>query len=301
MIPIQLKYAAPTSLDDAVQLLSENQNTQILAGGHSLLTALKLGHIAPSMLIDLVRIQGLHDIRIFQDTNNKLEIGAMATYAQVAITPEICQSYSVLVEAINNIGDTQIRNWGRMGDIFAYRDLACDLLAAALVLEATFNTFSHHEARAIPADRFIISTSNTDLKPGEIVTSINFPPLTKTGSAYKALKQPASSYTLCGVAARVELAASGLVSKCCLAVTGVAIAAKRLYQAEAQLKGKAPIARNIAAVIDQITENLVIPEEQDNEPPAIYGSVEYRTHLVRVLTERTLNLAVERANMRSHP
>jgi aerobic carbon-monoxide dehydrogenase medium subunit len=295
MIPIQLNYAAPKNLNDAVSLLSENSNAQVLAGGHSLLIALKLGQIFPSMLVDLTRIQDLQELKFPQNTNIGLQIGAMTTYAQITGSPEVRNLYSALAEAADSIGDPQIRNYGRAGDSFAYRDLACDLLAAALVLEATFNILSQRGIRQVPADKLVDSISKLNLESDELVTAIDFPHQVGAGSAYQALKHPASSYTLCGVAARVKRDANGLVSQCRVAVTGVAVSVMRLYQVEVALEGKAPIAKSIATAAKQAADNVFFSEKQGEESIGVYGSAEYYKHLVQVMTERALNHAVERA------
>jgi carbon-monoxide dehydrogenase medium subunit len=289
MIPVQFDYAAPESLETAVKLLKENEGAQILGGGHSLIAEMTRGGASPSLLVDLRKITALEGISLKDDGG--LQIGAMTTYSSTAEALKVKENYYALAEAASSIGDAQIRNWGTIGDIFAYRDMACDLLAVALALEATFNIIGSGGTRAIPADEFIIALKSR-LEPDELVTSIDFPPyVAGTGSAYHKFKHPASRYTICGIAALVGQASNGTVGKCRVAVTGATAYAIRLPQVEAALSGKAPTAENIAAVAQLATE--AASEELTSSD--LYASAEYRVHLRGVLTERALTRAIERA------
>jgi aerobic carbon-monoxide dehydrogenase medium subunit len=296
MIPIQFDYVRPESLETAVQLLSKNEKAQILAGGHSLLTAIKLGQISPSMLVDLTKIPGLQDVRVHHETDSVLKIGAMSTYNQIANALEIQEKYHALAEAINSIGDAQIRNWGKVGDTFAYSDLACDLAAIFLVLKATFHTITSNGDCKIPADRFIVGSSKAQLRQDEILTSISFPAyVVGSGSAYEHFKHPASSYTLCGVAALVKLANNGTVAKCRVAITGATTSALRLHKVAAALEGKIPTAENIAIAS---TQAFISEADGDlSDPVNSYASAEYRSDLATVLTERVLARAIKRTGL----
>jgi aerobic carbon-monoxide dehydrogenase medium subunit len=296
MIPIQFDYARPRNLETAFQLLAENQTAQILAGGHSLLTAIKMGQISPSMLVDLSKIPELQDIKAGSEAERVLQIGAMSSYDQTANTIEIKANYHALAEAASSIGDAQIRNWGRIGDTFAYRDLACDLLASFLVLEATFHTVSSSGSRKILADRFIINSSKTSLEPGEILKLIGFPAyVAGTGSAYAHFKHPASNFTICGVAALIQQANDGTVSKCRVAITGTHTSAVRLHRVETALEGKIPTSKNITlastqAVMDGNCQKL-------SNSNCSYASPEYRSYLISVLTEQVLTQAIARTGL----
>lgn len=294
MIPVQFDYAAPESLAKAAQLLQEKEGAEILAGGHSLFQAMKMGEIAPSLLVDLGKIPGLQEVT---REGNSIRIGAMTTYDRVAAAPEIGQS--ALAEAIASIGDVQIRNWGRIGDVFAYRDLACDLPAVALALEATFKVANASgDSRTVPASEFLVAPLQTALRSGEIVAAIDWPDnAAGTGSAYEKLKHPGSSYTVCGIAAKVSKSADGTISKCRVAVASALSLVSRLPQVEAALEGKAATPENIAAAAQLAGENLAGAEANNNIARVleIYASAEYRSHLRKVLTERALTRALQLA------
>ncbi|MDZ7958795.1 MAG: FAD binding domain-containing protein [Aulosira sp. DedQUE10] len=287
MLPVQFDYVAPESLEVAVKLLKDNAGALILAGSHSLIAEMKRGSISPSLLVDLGKISSLRGIN--RQPDNILQISAMTTYAQVAASQEIQENYPALLEAINNIGDAQIRNWQTIGDVFAYRDIACDLTAVALALEVTFNTLDPDGSHQIEADKFIAASFQSNWQLKEIVTSINLPfDVSGTASAYQAFKHPATGYTLCGIAAAVGQINNGIVGKCRVAVTGATPYAVRLTQVEAAIEGKAATAENIAAA-SRLAKESVNSLVSDR-----YASAEYRAHLMEVNTKRTLSRALER-------
>ncbi|NET00370.1 MAG: xanthine dehydrogenase family protein subunit M [Sphaerospermopsis sp. SIO1G2] len=283
MLPVQFDYAAPENLDTAVKLLKEKSDAVVLAGSHSLIAEMKQGHIAPSFLVDLSKISELQGINTVEKS---LEINAMTTYAQILAFPEIQTNYPALAEVTKSIGDPQIRNQQAIGDVFAYRDLACDLPAASLVLEGSFSTLDTDGSQTHTAAEFIKFCFQENWQPAKIVTSVNFPaPVSGTGSAYQAFKHPATGYTLCGIAALVVFT-NGTVSKCRVAVTGATPYPVRLIQVEAALEGKVPTAENITAAT-KLAGNDVGEILGDR-----YASAEYRRHLMEVISKRTLIQAV---------
>lgn len=298
MIPTQFNYIAPENLKAAVTLLNKSEEAHILAGSHSLIEAMKQGYLSPSLLIDLQKVTGLQGIKIFHETNATLQIGAMTTYAQVASNSEVKENYHALAEVANSIGDPQIRNWGRFGDIFAYYNLACDLPAVFLVLKATLKTVGANNTKKLSADKFISLYLQKQSKLNEIVTAIYFPSLVRgTGSAYESVRHAASNHVICGIAVSVEPSSNKTIGKCRIAIAGTASYAIRLSQVEAAIEGKAPTAENIAAAAKLATKNLTTAKEANQELTILsdsYASAEYRVHLASVLTKRALRRATDR-------
>lgn len=296
MIPVQLDYAAPESLEAAVKLLTENEGAEVLNAGHSLLAAIKLGRASPSLLVDLRKIPGLEGIESSDGAAPRLKIGAKTTYARIAADAAIAENYPALAEAANSIGDAQIRNWETIGDVFAYRDLACELPAIALALEATFHLVGPGGPRSLPADEWIVSASQAKLQPGDILTAIDLPLYGRgTGSAWEGFKHAASGYALCGTAVLLSLGEGGTVSKCRAAVTGAYAGAERLHEVERSLEGKAPTADNIKAAAKLAAAIARAASDEMAEIFNLYASAEYRAHLTGVLTERSLTRAAARA------
>ncbi|NCR65210.1 MAG: hypothetical protein GPJ14_01055 [Microcystis aeruginosa G11-01] len=300
MISVQFDYAAPDSLEAAVKLLNDDHSAVILAGSHSLMAALKQGGFSPPLLIDLLKIPDLGGIN--RQANGALEIGSMTTLANLAESKEVKDNFTALAEAANGIGDPQIRNWQRIGDIFGYGDLACDLPTVALALEATFETVGvsgKHDthstqdllSRAVPASWML----------PDIVCKLHFPACREgTGTAYLSLRDPASRSAICSVAALVEPGVDRVtVSKCRVAVGGALSYPIRLTQVEAALEGKEPTAANIAdaaqLAIVNVTAALATRDDLTIRS-SLYASAEYRTHLIGVLTKRALMLAAKRSS-----
>ena len=297
MIPVKFDYAAPTNLKAAIKLLNKHfPEAEILAGGHSLLMAMAKGQTTPSLLIDLVNIPNLHQIKSGQEW----ELGAMATYDRVANVPAVKENFRVLAEAVGGIGDPQIRNWGRIGDIFAYQDLAWDIPTVALALEATFTVVGLQGQKVLNAQDFIDLWVKTQGKLREIVTSINFssPSEAKTtGSAYESFKHPGSFYTLCGIATWIELSETQIITKCRIAAIGAIETPMRLTKVEEAIVGQKPNRQILSAIAPLAQENLQQIGKKLGFPADLYASSPYRIHLGGVLTKRSLGRAIEQAGL----
>lgn len=292
MITDRFDYIAPDSLQEAVQLLSQNVGASILAGGHSLMPDIKLRRVAPSLLVDLRKLQALRGIEHRESDGGGLRIGAMTTCDAIAASEEVRSNYRALAEAALSIGDPQVRNCSTIGGSLAYNDPAADLPAVALALEAMINTVGPDGTRAMLADEFSTGSFTTRLAPHEIITSVDLPVhVAGAGSTYEKFKHPASGYAVCGVAAMVGPGANGTVGKCRVAVTGAASRATRLRAVEATLEGQEPTTGNIAAAAGHaFDEELTFVAD-------LFASAEYRAHLTQVLIERALTRAVERAGL----
>jgi carbon-monoxide dehydrogenase medium subunit len=201
---------------------------------------------------------------------------------------EVQANCQALVEAAHSIGDAQVRNWSTLGGNLADGDPKADLAVAVLALEATLYVVGPYGSRTIGADEFFIGPFETALR-GEIIKEIKFSAApTRSGSAYEKFKNPANSYPICGVAAAVVLNEQNSVAKCRVAVTGVTAHPTRLRQVEAALEKAAATPQNINAAAEQASTGLTFVSD-------LFASDEYRAQLTRVLTERALTRAVERA------
>jgi carbon-monoxide dehydrogenase medium subunit len=288
VIPLQFEYVAFNSIEESIKQLKENDKAKIIAGGQSLLTNMNLKYLTPSMLVDLRKISALHELRY---VDGGLHIGAMVTYDKVAASKDVQLYYPALAEAVQLIGDSQVRNRGTIGGNLAYNNPASDLPAVVLALEAKFKIVGSYGTRTVSADEFFIGPFKTVLCPDEIITSINFPAYPAgTGSAYKKIKNSASGFAICGIAALVELSANKtVVNKCRLAVTGAADYAMRLKEVEILFEGKEATSENIAVAASSVNKVGL------NFVADFYASAEYRSHLAQVLIERAIASAVERA------
>lgn len=291
MIPFNFDYRVPDSLEEAVRLLENDKTARILAGGLSILTAMKFHRVTPSVLVDLRKIKSLRGIGR-QKTGGALRIGAMTPYVEIAASGAVKERYQALAEALNGIGDPQVRNRGTIGGSLSYNEPAADLSAVALALEAVILTLNPDGNRTIPVNEFIAGAFKTSLRPAEIVTSVEFPEyLPGTGSAYEKLRDSASGFAICGVAAMVQIGPDSTVNKCRVAVTGAADHASRLNKVESALETKKSTSENLAQAAESIAEER-LKFRSDHA-----ASGEYRAHLVEVITVRALTSAVQRAGV----
>ena len=264
MLPTAFDYAAPNSLDAALQLL-QTPKAQMLAGGHSLILEMTAKRMAPSLVVDLRHVPGLVGIT---HAEGGLRIGALTPLAKVVAEGVIQASYGALAEAAGLVGDAQIRNRAVIGDPVSYDGLANGLLAAFLALDARF---------VVASGTGEVHRSEPTLGAGEVLTAIALPALSGS-SAYEAIAHAASQFPIVGVAAYLEQV-DGTVQTCRVAVTGVGLAAVRLNAVEAALAGKAPTPENLAAA-------AAIATLVSHNSPSV--SPDYLAHLVKVLTRRAM-------------
>jgi aerobic carbon-monoxide dehydrogenase medium subunit len=285
MIPAEFQYFAPSTVAEAVSLLQQHDEAKLLAGGHSLLPALKLRLSQPPVLIDISKIGELKGISV----NGNISIGAATTYHDVASNDAVRAACAVLAECVHQIGDIQVRNRGTVGGALAHADPAADLPAVALALGATITAQGPGGAREISADDMFVEMLTTALEPNEVVTKVTFPKLgAGEGASYQKLRHPASRYAIVGVAAYVKLAANGAVESCRIGVTGAGTKATRQSAAEAALVGTSGDEAAVAAAAEQAGEDLDYLGD-------IHASEEYRRAMVKVYTKRALAEAIAKA------
>ena len=254
-------YEKPASLQQATA--AKRGDAKYLAGGQSLLAAMKLGLAAPEALVDLA---GVADLRGIKVEGNAVTIGAMTRHADVASSADVKARIPALAALAGLIGDRQVRNVGTLGGSIAHNDPSADYPAAVLALNATVNT----NKRKIAADAYFKSLYETALEPGELVMSVTFPVPAK--AAYEKFKNAASRFALVGVF--VAKASDGVR----VAVTGAGRSGVFRAKAieEALAKSWTPDAARKVAVD---AKNLI---------GDIHASAEYRAHLVSVLAGRAV-------------
>lgn len=258
------EYNKPRSLDEAAAL-AKRDDYKLVAGGMSLLPALKLRLARHAGLVDLGALNALKGVRREGDA---LVIGAMTPHADVAASDEVARTIPALAVLAEGIGDPLVRNRGTMGGSIANADPAADYPAGVLGLGATVIT----NRREIPADRFFLGLFETALEAGEIITAVRFP--IPGAAAYCKFPQPASRFALVG--AFVAKTGGGVR----VAVTGAAPSVFRFGEAEAALAK-----RFEPAALDGLA---LSPEGLNSD---IHASAEYRAHCVVVMTKRAVTAA----------
>ena len=282
MRPAEFTYHRPSSVDEAISLLDELDNSRPLAGGHSLLPLMKLRLVTPSALVDLSGIPGLGEV----SANGGLKIGALATHAEVAGSQVAIGIAPVVPETAAAIGDRQVRNRGTIGGSVAHADPAADYPTVLKALGATIDVAGKAGERSIAADDFFTGLFETALEPGELVTSVSVP--ATAGAAYEKHSHPASRYAVVGVAAVVAVS-DGNCTEARITVGGATAPPVDATAAAEALIGGPGSAEAIAAAAERV------PEAVTNALGDNYASAEYRTHLAKVLAARALKRAFERA------
>lgn len=278
MIPANFDYQAPKSVEEAIALLGSDPDAKILAGGHSLLPAMKLRLAQPALLVDLGRITGLSYIR---EAGGRIAIGAMTTHSSIAESTLLHARSPLLAQAAKHIGDVQVRNRGTIGGSIAHADPAADYPAALLALDAEIIARRKSGERTIPVRGFFEGLFSTALQPGEIITEIRVPETAGAGTAYHKFHHPASGFAVVGVAANVRMAGSRIDSAA-IGVTGVATHAYRAVSVEASLRGQPLTALSTACT--KASEGVEALSDY-------FASAEYRKHLAAVYCERAVREA----------
>jgi carbon-monoxide dehydrogenase medium subunit len=257
----------PKSVSEAVALLADPESRP-LAGGQSLIAAMKLRLAAPAALVDL---GGIAELRGIRREGDALVIGAGTCHAEIAGSGDVTQSIPALAYLAGEIGDVQVRNLGTIGGSLANNDPAACYPAAALGLNAAIRT----DRRSIEADAFFTGMYETALQPGEIITAVQFPIPEK--AAYIKFVNPASRFALVGV-----FVARGADGRVRVAVTGCAGCAFRVTDLEKALEANftADAAKAVSIAPDGLSSDL-------------HASAAYRAHLIPVLAGRAVAEALK--------
>jgi len=285
MIPPSFDYHCPTSVSEAVALLSKfGGEAKILAGGHSLLPMMKLRFAEPANLIDINKIPELRGIK---EEDGLIKIGAMTTENQVLFSDLLQKKVPLLPEAAKLIADPQVRNRGTIGGDIAHGDPANDHPAIAMALDATFVLQGPGGQRKVKAVDFFHGTYMTDMAEDEIMVSIEVKPFApNTGYAYEKLKRKTGDWAT--AAAAVVLQMSGnKVAHIAIGLTNVAPTALRAMEAEQIMIGQELSTALLHRVADSV-RSICDPAED------LRGDAEYKTAMAGEMTRRAIAAAVAR-------
>jgi carbon-monoxide dehydrogenase medium subunit len=259
------EYHKPGSIADAVKILSADPDARPIAGGQTLLPALKHRLNKPSSVVDL---SGIAELKGIRREGDKLVIGALARHNEVANNPDVKSAIPALAQLAGTIGDIQVRNRGTIGGSVSNNDPAADYPAAVMALNATIIT----DKRRIAAEDFFQGMFTTALEPGELLVAIEFPIPEKAG--YAKMRNPASRYVMAGA----FIARTGGAVR--VAINGAGPGVFRQTEME-----KALTANWSADAIAGVKQ----PADDLNSD--IHGSAEYRAHLVTVMAKRAIAAA----------
>ena len=285
MIAAPFDYVRANTLDEALSLLAQNEDAKVLAGGHSLIPAMKLRLAQPPLLVDISRIQDLSYIR---QENHQIRIGAMTTHYQIESSDLLKNICPLLPDCASHIGDMQVRNKGTIGGSVAHADPAGDWPAAIIALNAELVATSKNGERTIKVDDFFVDMLTTALEPGEILREIRINETNgRTGHAYVKMPHPASGFAVVGVAANLSFNGGSECKSASICITGVSSKAYRATAVESALTGAAVNDETIFSAASHATDGVDVNGD-------IFASDEYRKHLAAVYVRRAIASAIER-------
>jgi carbon-monoxide dehydrogenase medium subunit len=275
VIPAGFDYEAAESVDHAIELLGRNEDAKLLAGGHSLLPAMRLRLARPAFVVDLGRVGDLSYVR---EDGDAIAIGALTRHRDVAASPVLREHGPIVSHTAGQIGDPQVRHRGTIGGSLAHGDPASDLPTVVLALDGELVVRGPGGDRTIPAREFFTGVFQTALQPNDVLVEIRVPKLGSAGWSYTKLARRAQDWATVAVAV---VARNG--DGTAIALTNMGATSLRASAAEEALAGGAAIA-DAAALAAEGTEP---PSDQA-------ASSEFRMHLARVLTRRALEEATSR-------
>ena len=277
MIPPEFDYTRVSSVDEAVRALGEGgEDAKLLAGGHSLLPLMKLRLAAPSLLIDIGKVDGLRGV---ERSNGGVRIGALTRHADLQDREEL----GVLGVAAGKIADQQVRNRGTIGGSLAHGDPASDLPGVVLALDGSVTATGPNGEREIAAADLFQDYLTTALEPEEVMTSITVSDPGAWSFGYEKFVRRSEDWAMVGVAALLKVD-GGTVSDARVGLTHMSSTPLRATAVEEALKGSDASKEAIASAAEHAAEGT--------DPPGdLNATSEYKQHLARVLTRRALETA----------
>ena len=274
MIPAQFDYVAPETLEEAIRALADGgPDAKLLAGGHSLLPLMKLRLAAPSLLIDLRKVPGLHGI---QRENGSWRIGALTPHRELEYTGEL----GLVSRAEGTIADPQVRNRGTIGGSLAHGDPASDLPAVMLVCEASVTLQGPGGQRMVPASELFRDYMETAVGEEEVLTEVRLPAMDGWGFAYQKFNRRSEDWAMVAVSALVKRSGD-VCEDVRIGLTNMASVPLRADAVEQALRGQSLSAESIERAAEQAAEGT--------DPPSdLNASSDYKRHLARVLCRRVL-------------
>ena len=286
MYPKKFDYFLPSSLNEAIKLLHDKEDSKVLAGGQSLLALMKLRLAAPAALVDITQVKD--ELSYIKKEKTHLAVGALTPHDHLEHNKVVGSLFPILVDAASKIGDQQIRNRGTVGGSCCHADPAADLPTAFLALDPKFVVRGPRGQRFIPSSDFFVDTFSTAVKKDEILTGIRIPYLPKrSGSAYIKHSRREGDFAIVGVGVALTVDPKNVCKDIRISLGAVAPTPIRAKSAEKHLKGKKLNEETIVAGAEEANAEA--------DPPSdMHGGREYRLEMIKVFTKRAVRLALSR-------
>jgi len=287
VIPAAFEYFRAQSTDEALrQLQKYGSDARVLAGGQSLVPAMRFRLARPAVLVDINRVEGLDAIAA---ENGSVRIGALARQRAAELSDLVRAEAPLLAEAGAHVAHPSVRRRGTVVGSVAFADPSAELPAALLALDGEVPARSAHGTRTIAASEFFVDSFTTAIEPAEVLTEIRVPiPGQRSGGAYRKLERRAGDFATVGAAVQLTLDDQGKVDRIGIGLTAVAEQPFEAIAAEAEIRGGTPS--------DALFRQAAAAAAEESRPVAdSHGPVDYKLGMVREMTIRALRRAVERA------
>lgn len=281
MIPPPFRYLKATSVDSALSLLAENPGSAVLAGGQTVVNALKLDLVAPSALVDVHRLAELREVT---EETGTIRIGAAVTYAELTAHPLVTRHVPELASVAAGLVDRQVRNRGTIGGNCCLNDPANNLPPLLAALDAEFEIGSADSApRRVPASEFFVGSLRTQAQSPNLLIAVRVPATAPgTRVAYRHQQVGADSWALARAVVRADLRASGVLEQARVVLGAVPDSPLRLGGVESALAGRPLDTEAVGAAVAAF-DSAGVQAAGDS-----HGSARYRLAMARVQLRRAL-------------
>ena len=285
MFPASFDYVRASSLDEAVAALAEHDGeARVLAGGQSLIPAMRFRLARPPMLVD---INGLKDLAYLEERDGYLRLGATCRDYAVEVS-DLVKRYSLLNDVSKLVADPIVRHMGTVVGSICHNDPAGDWGTTALAARAQMVIRGKSGERVVAIDEFLVDSFETAVADGEMAIEVRFPLVNgSTAGAYKKLERKVGDFATASAAVQLTMAGDGTVAEAGIALGAAGPTPIRVGAAEAALRGKVPDAAAIKAAGDAA-------REASDPQPDLRGSAEYKKDMAGVLVERGIRTALDR-------
>jgi carbon-monoxide dehydrogenase medium subunit len=282
-------YHRPGSVKEALAAIGGGEESSFIAGGQSLMQALKARLVQPRALVDLQDVAEIKGVRF----EGGVAIGAMTRYVELAAEARLAPAYAALIDAAKHVGDRQVRNRGTIGGSVCWNYIAACMPAVALTLDATMKLASSSGERSVPAREFIGAPLETARRDDELLVSLQLPaPSRNAGSAYRKWSLLSDGLPVIGACVYVETDGSGSCTKARVGFGGLATGPKRSPAAEAKLVGCGSDDR------DGIAQAMAAAAQELETQGDLWADPAYRSNLIRSLGTDMASTALRRASGR---
>lgn len=293
MKPAKFDYYRPDSIKEALELLEEaGDEGKILAGGQSLVPTMNMRLAQPACLIDINNLRDLEYIS--NDTDNVLNIGAMTRQSTIEKSSVVAESCGLLHETMPSIGHVQTRNRGTIGGSIIHADPSAELPLTLLTMDGTVKISSMEEERIVSAEDLFVTYLTTDIMPTELLTEIHFPVMQgRNGSSFQEFMRRHGDFALVSASSHITIDDSNRISNVRLGLGGVDAVPLLIEEANEIMKEE----KLSESLLDKVVECVELEIDPETD---LHASAEYRTHLVKVLTRRSIVTAYQKAKESSN-